>query len=300
MPRPDGLSGPPIALVTGASGGIGLPTCRALVREGFHVVMACRNLDKAEPLRLALEQEARVAFPDAPPAVDLLGVDFASPASVRAFADLVLARYDRIDVLFANAGTFTYRRETTAEGFERTLAVNYLGMVLLVDRLIPLLRATAARTGSARLLVTSSIAAFSGRVRAKESFFRRSPGFFFSYAASKLAQALYTLQVAEELRGTGVVADCFHPGVVATGIFTGRTRFAKWLDAYMQRTALTPEQGAEVGIRLATEPEYAARTGGFYDKDGLRKLSRAMRDRPLRERFVAVTRALVAREEPAR
>jgi NAD(P)-dependent dehydrogenase (short-subunit alcohol dehydrogenase family) len=291
---------PLVALVTGASGGIGAPTCRALVAKGFSVVMACRNLEKAEPLHLALEQQARAAFPDAPPTVDLLSVDFASPASVRAFSDLFLARYDRLDVLFANAGTFTYRRETTPEGFERTLAVNYLGMVLLVDRLIPLLRTTAARTGSARLLVTSSVAAFSGHVRAKPSFFRRSPGFFFSYAASKLAQVLYTLQVAEELRGSGVVADCFHPGVVATGIFTGGTRFAKWLDTYMQRTALTPDQGAEVGIRLALEPEFATQTGGFYDKDGRRRLSRAMRDRRLRERFVAVTRELVAREEPAR
>ena len=115
-------------------------------------------------------------------------------------------------------------------------------------------------------------------------------GFLRAYAASKLAQVLFVLQFAEEMRGTGVAANLFHPGVVATGIFKGRTVFAKLLDAYMQRTALSPEEGAAWGIRLASASEYAGRTGGFYAKEGLQGLSRRMRDRTLRARFVAATR----------
>ncbi len=283
--------GPRVALVTGASGGIGFVMARSLALQGFHVVMGCRDLAKSEPLRAAIETEARASTAAGPGArVDLLRVDFASLASVRAFADEVAARYGRLDAVLANAGTFSYRREVTEDGFERTLAVNYLGMALMLDRLAPLLRATGARTGDVRVVATTSIASYWGRVSPTVRFFRRVPAFLRAYAASKLAQVLFVLQFAEEMRGTGVAANLFHPGVVATGIFKGRTVFAKLLDAYMQRTALSPEEGAAWGIRLASASEYAGRTGGFYAKEGLQGLSRRMRDRTLRARFVAATR----------
>jgi len=288
------VTGPRVALVTGASGGIGLVMARSLALQGFRVVMGCRDEAKTEPLRVALEAEVRAAGGSTDARVDLLVVDFASLASVRAFSDAVLARYDRLDVVLANAGTFHYRREVTADGFERTMAVNYLSMALMLDRLDPLLRSTAARTGDVRVVATVSVAAFWGRVTPTVRFFRRIPAFLRAYAASKLAQVLFLRQFAEEHAGTGVAANCFHPGVVATGIFKGGTLFAKLLDAHMQRTALSPEEGAAWGIRLASAPEFAGRTGGLYKKEGPWAPSRRMRDKELRERFVAATREAVA------
>lgn len=289
-----GASGAPVALVTGASGGIGLAVSRALARRGYRVVMAVRNAAKSEPLRRQLEEDARAARPDDPPVAEILLVDFASLASVDAFADAFLAGHDRLDLLVANAGVFSWRREVSADGFERTLAVNYLGLVACVDRLRPLLERTAAQTGDARIVATTSLSARWRWLRADPRAFRRSGGFLSAYGLSKLGQVLYVRVLAEELAGTGVTAAAFDPGISATGIFTGRTLFSKLVDAWMRRFAASPEEAAAPGVRLATDPAFAGRSGIVLGAKGERTPTRRMRDAALARRFVAATRAVLA------
>ncbi len=298
------MSGPPVALVTGATGGIGRALSRALVRKGYRVVLAVRDPGKAEPLLQALRAEPRDPPAAETPAAEMptgpetLLLDLASPASVRDAADAFLARHDRLDLLVLNAGTFSWSRARTADGLERTLAVNLLGPAALADRLVPLLAATAARTGDARIVSTTSVAASWGIPARSAGFFRRAPGFLFAYSASKLGQVLHMRALAEELAGTGVSAACFDPGLVATGIFTGRTLFSKAIDAWMRRHAASPEEGAAPGVRLATDPSYRGRSGLVLRRDGEKRLPRRMRDPASARRLLAAVRAAMTAPLP--
>ena len=258
-------------LVTGGNAGIGKATAVALAKRGDDVVITVRDSAKGE--RAAQDIRAKTGRD-----VTWMIVDLAALESVRCFTDEFVARYSRLDVLINNAGLILGERRVTDDGFEETFAVNHLGPFLLTTRLLPLLRSSAP----SRIVNVSSrmhVRAIHGidfddvqrnrRYRAMEV-----------YAESKLANLLFTSELARRLAGTGVTANAVHPGVVATNFSLDGDAdgiiawFYRWAAPFMR----TPERGAETSVYVATHPDLDGISGGYFASCRRRKPSRAARD----------------------
>ncbi|MEY2592071.1 MAG: hypothetical protein QOJ67_4055, partial [Acidimicrobiaceae bacterium] len=246
-------------IVTGATNGIGEAAAIELARRGAHVGIVGRNPRKAE----ATVARIQAVSPTAP--VDVFIGDLALMADVRKVAAELLDRYDHIDVLVNNAGIQLQEQRTTSEGLPEMVAVNYLAPWLLTS----LLRDRLVGSGPARVVVTASEAHRIGwtidpdTILTDTSPFGRA-GVMPAYGKSKLLDVLFTLELAQRLEGTGVTANCACPGLVATGL-AGTENMADRVATSLSRTPLVrrPEQGARVLVRLATDPEFATRTGEF-------------------------------------
>ncbi len=268
-----------VCLVTGGNGGIGAATVRGLAALGATVLLGARDRERGEAAGRAIDG-----------AVEVVQIDLASLASVRAAAASVRAARGRLDVLVLNAGVWSRERRSTADGFELTFGVNHLGHFLLVHELLDLLRASAP----ARIVVVSSNEHYRGRIDWDDLHFERrryrGPA---AYRQSKLANLLMTGALARRLEGTGVTANAVHPGVVATDLARD---YPQPLIKLLNLVLLTPEKGARPSLYLATAPELAATTGAYFDKQRPRPASahavdRAAQDRlwTLSERLVGVT-----------
>lgn len=247
-----------VMVVTGANSGIGLEAAVALAGTGATVVLACRN-----PSRGA-DAVAEVRRRSGSSSVELVGLDLASLASVRDCAAEVLERWDRLDVLALNAGGFLSENLTTVDGFEMTFGVNHLGHMLLTQLLTDRLVASAP----ARVVVTASLAhrmAPTGMTWSQLERRRRYLSWQV-YGESKLANVLFTLELAERLAGTGVTANCFHPGLVRTGF--GSAEDTGGLDRVLMALGrpflVSAARGADPLVRLATSPDLEGVTGGYF------------------------------------
>ena len=220
-------------------------------------------------------------------------------SEVRKVAAELLDRYERIDVLVNNAGIQLRRQQATSEGLPEMVAVNYLAPWLLTS----LLRERLVASAPARVVVTASEAHRVGwsvdtdRILTDISPFGRA-GVMSAYGKSKLLDVLFTFELAERLHGTGVAANCGCPGLVATGL-AGTDNAADRVARALSRTPLVrrPEQGARVLVRLATDPEFATRTGAFISSTPLASLMPmipAARDVALRRRLWEETESLLA------
>ena len=208
---PASMSGK-ICIVTGANSGIGKETALGLAQMDARVVMVCRNADKG---KAALEEIRRESGSSQ---VDLLIADMSSQASVRALAEKIQQKYPRLDVLVNNAGGAAPARKLSADGIEMTLATNHLGPALLTLLLLDLLKASAP---SRIVNVSSSEAQSPARLDMNDlQFERRKYRSVAAYGQSKLLMNTFTFELARRLAGTGVTANCLHPGAVATNIWS--------------------------------------------------------------------------------
>jgi NAD(P)-dependent dehydrogenase (short-subunit alcohol dehydrogenase family) len=244
-----------ICLVTGATRGIGRATAEALAKSGAHVLLHGRDSASVGAVCREMIRYGQVT--------GVVG-DLSSLAAVRKLATDVAAQYPRLDVLVNNAGTGTRRRQTTVDGYERTFAINHLAPFLLTNLLLERLKA-----GKATRVVTVSSMAHRGAALDFDdlNWEKRKFSGLGAYGASKLANILFTLELANRLAGSGVTANCLHPGVVATNIFTafgGRT--GKVFTVLLRPFMLSPADGAKTSIYLASSPEVANVTGKFFDK----------------------------------
>jgi NAD(P)-dependent dehydrogenase (short-subunit alcohol dehydrogenase family) len=189
--------------------------------------------------------------------VDPVRADFASLSEVRELAAELLDRHPRIDVLVNNAGTYTRRRELTEDGFERTLAVNHLAPFLLTNLLLERLRASAP----ARIVVTSSDAHRGGLLDFDDLEMERGWSGLRAYSNSKLANVLFTRALARRLEGEGVVANCFHPGVVGTRLVRGGLISVAW--TAVRVFGRRPRSGADTLVYLARSLEAEDITGRY-------------------------------------
>jgi NAD(P)-dependent dehydrogenase (short-subunit alcohol dehydrogenase family) len=262
-----------VALVTGGNAGIGLETCVALASAGYHVVFTSRDAARGAAARA--EIVSRSSNDD----IDVMILDLARFASVREFASAFLDRYDRLDVLIHNAGVVLSARHETEDGNEATFQVNHLGPFLLDA----LLREHVIASGRARVVVVSSDAHSSARhgldfddLQSAHHRYRA----FQVYGRTKLANILFTRELARRLTGTDVTANAVHPGFVAT-------RFARDGDTGMLGTivmpllrpfALRPAQGAQTSVYVATAPELEGITGAYWVKSAPATPSRAAQD----------------------
>lgn len=271
-----------VCIVTGSNTGIGKETARGLAAKGATVVMACRDVAKAETAR------ADIATTTGNDAVTVMPLDLGSLASVRAFAAAFREKHTRLDVLVNNAGVWTTSRSTTKDGFETTFGVNHVGTSLLTQELLPLLKASAP----SRVVVLSSKLHFQGRMQWDDLQSERG-GFSGprAYNQSKLANVLFANALARRLEGTGVVVNSVHPGVVATELARD---YPKFLVKIFHLFLLTPAQGAACSLFVATDPSVEKVTGKYFEKSREVTAAATARDVDAQEKLWKLTESLVA------
>jgi retinol dehydrogenase-14 len=242
-------------LVTGATSGIGKETALRLAMLGATVIIVARDASRGA----AAEAEITGRVPLAK--VEVMTADLSSLAQVRRLAGDVLGRHSRLDVLVNNAGVISARRQLTGDGLETTFATNHLGPFLLTS----LLRGLLERSAPARVVTVSS--AVHKQVRAipwddlpRGAQSRQAQ----AYPVSKLLNILFTAELARRLAGTGVTANCLHPGFVRTSLGRDVTGVLGTVLPMILRLRPGPEAGARTSVYLASSPEVAGVTGGYF------------------------------------
>ena len=246
-------------LITGATSGIGLAAARELARRGARLSIVARTDERA---REAAREIKNAAGGEGVADIDVLMADLSSQSSVRHLAAEVLERYPKLDVLVNNAGAVYTRRQVTDDGIELTWAVNHLAPFLLSTLLLTRLQESAP----ARIVTTSSGAHQGARIPFDDLSGERSfgPGGFARYGATKLANILFTVELARRLDGTAVTATCFHPGFVGSGFARNNGRLLSAGMLLVRPFARSPEKGAETLVWLADSPEVDGQSGGYY------------------------------------
>ena len=273
------------ALVTGATGGIGLATAVALAGLGARVGVVGRD-----EKRTAAAVQAVLAVPGSGGADGFLA-DFSDQREVRALAAEVLAAHPRLDVLVNNAGGYWSDRHVSADGLEWTFAVNHLAPFLLTSLLEERLRESAP----ARIVTVASDAHRAGRIEFDDLQAERGYAGMRAYAQSKLANILFTRELARRLSGSGVAAYSVHPGTVRTGF--AREDAGRLFSLVLRAGALlmkSPEQGAHTSVYAASSPELVGRTGEYLAKSRVAKPSARAQDDVAAARLWSVSEDLVA------
>jgi NAD(P)-dependent dehydrogenase (short-subunit alcohol dehydrogenase family) len=279
-----------ICLVTGATSGIGKAAATGLARLGADVVLVAR--DPARGQAAVAELQAATGNPR----VELLMADLSSQASIRQAAEAYRRGHDRLDVLVNNAGGQWANRHTTEDGLELTFALNHLAYFLLTNLLVDLLRAGAP----ARVVnVTSSAQAF-GDIRLDDLQFQRRYRGQAAYNQSKLANVLFTYELARRLEGSGVSVNCGVPGVTRTNFGRDDSGPVMRLLTPLARPFMrSPEQGADTFVWLASSPEVEGATGGYYARRRARRSSRRSYDTELAGRLWRVSEELTGLRQAA-
>ncbi|HEX9068494.1 MAG TPA: SDR family oxidoreductase [Ktedonobacterales bacterium] len=244
-------------LVTGATGGIGLVTARELASMGATVVVVGRTQAKGE----AAAREIQAATGSA--SIAALAADLTSQAQVRRLAEDVRARYPRLDVLINNAGAAFTSRQLTVDGIEATFALNHLAPFLLTNLLLDTLKASAP----SRVITVASQAHAGQSLDFTDLQYEKRPYKTFQvYGASKLANVLFTYGLARRLDGSGVTANCLHPGFVASRF--GMNNGGLWIPIFtmLRPFQISVERGAETSVYLASSPGVASVSGDYFDK----------------------------------
>ena len=245
-----------VALVTGGNAGIGLYTALGLARAGFRVIIHGRDPTRVERARRLVAERSGSA------AVETALADFTSLAQVRALADAALTAHDRLDLLVNNAGLIMPRLQFSGDGVETTIAVNHLAPFLLTNLLLDRLRASAQPNAPARIVTVASQAHRGARLDLSDLTAPRDWTPLKAYGRSKLCNILFTRALARRLAGSGVVACCLHPGMVATGI-GNRAGLAGLGWRVVKPFLIGPEKGAETSLFLATTEDPAPFHGAY-------------------------------------
>ncbi|WP_347557786.1 SDR family NAD(P)-dependent oxidoreductase [Robbsia sp. KACC 23696] len=282
-------SPPRIAVLTGATGGIGRWIALGLARADYHLVVICRDRSRGEALTQWLVQQT-----SSPVTLDIRLADLSSLAETRQVGERIARDYPSITLLINNAGIFRADWRTTSEGREDVLAVNHLSPYLLSDVLEDALRAGAP----SRIVNVGSSTSDSGRLDPHRLERGKSARFAIwdrvrAYRESKLAMMLATFTRAERLQGSGVTANVVHPGMVATGLIRERGAIGlAW--KIMAPFCLSEEQGARTPVFAALDPSWAALTGKYLKKCAVARPNPCSADAPLRDAVEVATRGLIA------
>ena len=277
-----------VVLITGGTSGIGKAAATALAAMGAEVVVAGRNRERGEAAVGEIRRESRSEK------VSLMLADLAVQAEVRELADKFKARYDRLDVLINNAGLIQSRRTETPEGIELTLAVNHLAPFLLTNLLLDLLKSSAP----SRIITVASEARRQAEIDLDDLQSERRYRAFPVYGMTKLANILFTYELAARLRKTGVVANCVHPGGVNTDFGNNNRSLGILLFRAIKPFMRTSQRGADTVIYLASSPA-AGEMSGKYLMDRKEVSPAQPRDKGLQQRLWEVSEELTNLEVPS-
>jgi retinol dehydrogenase-14 len=277
-------------LVTGATSGIGKATATGLARLDADLVIVARDPARGDATA------AEITDATGNDRVEVLLADLSSQASIRHLAGEFISGHERLHVLVNNAGGYFASRHTTVDGLELTFALNHLAYFLLTNLLLDLLKASAP----ARIVNVSSGAQASGDIQLDDLQFERRYRGRAAYSQSKLANVLFTYELARRLEGTGVTVNCLHPGVVRTNF--GRddeTPTMRLLTPLVRLFMRTPEQGAETPVYLASSPDVEGVTGKYFANKQEKRSSPRSYDVELGQRLWRVSEELTGIRQPA-
>jgi NAD(P)-dependent dehydrogenase (short-subunit alcohol dehydrogenase family) len=274
-----------VVVVTGGTSGIGQVAAQTLASQGARIVLIARDDARAAKTMAQL----RAAGPHAKHSLHL--ADLSSMAQTRRVGEQIAAVEPRIDVLVNNAGAVFGHRKLTSEGLEMTFATNHMAYFVLTEALLQRLKATPG----ARIVSTSSSAHASGKLDFEDLQSEETYSAFRAYATSKLWNILFTRELARRLAGTGVTANCLHPGFVASRFGSQAGGWIQFISPVGKLFAVTPKQGADTIIYLATSPQVARMTGLYFYKRNPIKTSRAAQDDAAATRLWAASEAIAAR-----
>jgi NAD(P)-dependent dehydrogenase (short-subunit alcohol dehydrogenase family) len=266
-----------ICVVTGASAGIGKAAACELARRGATVVAIARDRGRGEAAVEDIRRESGGGD------VHLMLCDLASQASVRKLADDYRARWDRLHVLVNNAGAILGEHRITEDGIESTFATNHLGPFLLTNLLLDVIRASTP----ARIVNVSSTVHKKPRSLDLDAIVKFERGYapMDAYQISKLANVLFTVELARRLEGTGVTANSLHPGVVATNFGDSWTPLLSFLTKVARIFMIGPDKGAETTVHLAASPEVEGVSGKYFANKREARPSRLSADSDLVRRL---------------
>ena len=294
MAKPSNLMHGKICLVTGATSGIGQVTARALAEQGATVIVVGRNREKSAATVSQIQQQT------GNPAVEFLLADLSSQQAIRQLVQQFQSRYQRLHVLVNNAGAVFGQRQESVDGIEMTLAVNYLAPFLLTNLLLDTLLASAP----ARIINVSSGLHTGARIELDNlQGQRRYVGFQFgqsAYGQAKLALIMFTYELARRLAGTGVTVNALSPGMVATNLGRDAGGFMSLMKRLADLFALSPEEGAQTSIYLATSPEVEGVSGQYFDKKKAVPSSPASYDQAVASQLWRVSEAMTGLRPPPR
>jgi NAD(P)-dependent dehydrogenase (short-subunit alcohol dehydrogenase family) len=277
-----------IVIVTGASSGIGKASAAGIAALGAHTVLVSRTAARG---RKSMDDIAR-RTPGA--SLDLFVADLSTSAAVRELANEFRAKYSRLDVLFNNAGVLTSRRRVTPEGFEEQFFVNYLSYYLLTGLLLDTLRATAP----SRIVIMSSSSHSSGIIDFDDLQLARHYRGWQAYANTRLMSMVFTYALARRLAGTGITANCLHPGVIHTNLLRNFSSVLHLLFHALQRFFKQPDDGAETPVYLASSPEVDGVSGKYFRYCRPMGTTDVSNDRDVQERLWAESERLTAFHYP--
>lgn len=241
-------------MVTGATAGIGLTTAYALAQMGARVILLGRNPEKSTGVVERIRQETGNTK------VDCLLADLSDQAQIRRLALQFQESYPRLDVLVNNAGGVFLWRQESADSLEMTFALNHLSYFLLTLLLLDILRDSAP----ARIVNVASNSHYGQKLDFDDLQMARGYRARQAYGLSKLANMLFTFELARRLQGTGVTVNALHPGYVATDIGLNNGWPVRLFKLLMRFRAITPEQGCRTSVYLATSPEVEGVSGEYF------------------------------------
>ena len=277
-----------IVLLTGATSGIGRETALGLAAKGATLVLVGRSREKLD--RTISEITSRTGNQQ----IDSLICDLTSMESVRRLAQDFKAKYQRLDVLINNAGEIVGERRTTVDGHEYTLALDYLSHFLLTSLLLDIIKASAP----SRIINVSSSAHMYGHINFDDLMGARKYGAMRAYGQAKLANLIFTYELARRLAGTGVTANALNPGLVRTNFgmgIKGRWRIPLLLK---QRLSMSARKGAETSIYLASSPDVAGISGKYFAKKKEKRSSKESYDESVAKRLWSESARLTGSEWP--
>jgi NAD(P)-dependent dehydrogenase (short-subunit alcohol dehydrogenase family) len=272
------------ALVTGGTGGIGRATAVGLASMGAHVGITGRDPARAEQAAASIAGESGSA------AVDVFVADMSSQAEVRRLAGEVLAAYTQLDVLVNNVGGFWAHRRQTADGFEHTFALNHLAPFLLTNLLLERLITSAP----ARVVTVSSGAHSMGRIDFDDLMGAEDYSGQRAYNQSKLANVMFTYELARRLDGTGVTATALHPGMTNTSFSTEDPHRKMAPIVFVVRPFMrSPKKGADTAVYLASSPEVEGVTGRYFANRKIKESEQSSYDTAITDHLWQVSADLV-------
>ena len=269
------------AIVTGANSGMGMATVRALSDMGAKVIMLCRSEKRGIEALEKLSSEKKRDL-------ELILCVLGNYASIRAFANLVRKGHDHIDILVNNAGFISLDRQETEEGLERQFGINHVGHFLLTMSLLDLMGE------GGRIVNVASGAHKTGKIHFDDINLTKGFNVITAYSQSKLANVLFTRELARRVKEKGITVNCCHPGAVATNIGIDRdTGFGKTVTKLLKPFFQTPEQGARTAIFLASDDSISDITGEYFYKCKIAKSSKRSKDMELAKKLFEFSEELV-------